>query len=416
LRILILVFLCCASGVVLAQPSPPPLTVEDAAALAIRNNPRLSAAVRDMEAARLGVRSAQALTNPEVVFAPGATVGGSDEEVLVQQRLELNGTRSARTSIARAQLRLAEARAIVELRNLVFETKAAYYELARAQEKLALAREVLKFAEEFERMARRQVELGARPGIDVVQAGIEVSRARQQLLLAETQEVSARAILNVLLGRNPAEPIGSLSLLIPTAATVDTDAVLQQALAARTEIAAEEAVADVFHREVQLARAEGFPDLVPQFRVESVTRGGIRNSGIGIALTLPLFDYGSRRHRIRQAEESARAQADRIRAVHNLVRQEVEQALARVRTGEAVLKEYSQGLLEKSRRLLEATRVGFQEGKTSLIAVLEAQRTYRGVQTEYINAQVDYALARAELERATGTIPASLLPEVRRFK
>lgn len=416
MRIFILVFLCCASGVALAQPSPPPLTVEEAVALAIRNNPRLSAAVRNREAARLGVRLARALTNPEVVFVPGVTVGGSDEEVLVQQRLELNGTRAARTGIANAQLLAAEARAVVELRNLVFETKVAYYELARAQEKLALAREVLKIAEEFERIARRQVELGARPGIDVVQAGIEVSRARQQVLQAESQTASARAALNTLLGRDPAEPIVSLFLLLPTVAVVDTDAVLQQAFAARAEIAAEEAVADSFRQEARLARAEGFPDLAPQFRAESVTRGGIRNFGFGIALTLPLFDYGSRHHRIRQVEEAARAQADRITAVHNQVRQEVKQALAQVRAAEAVLKEYAQGLLEQSRRLLEASRVGFQEGKTSIIAVLEAQRTYRGVQTEYINAQADYALALAELERATGAIPASMVPEVRRSK
>lgn len=415
MRILILVLLCCASGTVLAQPSPPPLTVEDAVALAIKNNPRLSAAVREVAAATSGVRSARALVNPEFSFVPAVTnVGGSDEELLVWQPLELNGTRAARAGVADAKRKAAQAQAIVALRDLVFETKSAYYELARARELQALAADLLKVAEEFDRITRRQVELGRRPGIDLAQTGIEVTRAQQQVTLATSQEVTARAALNTLMGRSTAEPIGPLSSLSFTPQPIDEEATMRQALAARAEIAAEEAVAEAFRQEAQLARAEGIPDLAPQFRAENVTRGGIGNAGIGIALTLPLFDYGSRRHRIRQAEEAARAQADRITATQYQVRQEVQQALARLRASEIVLKDYQQGVLDRARRLLEAARIGFQEGQYSITNILEAQRTYRAVQTEYTNALVAHAQARAELERAAGTVAASLLPEFKR--
>lgn len=416
MRFLPALFACCwvAAAPVAAwaqSSSPPPLTIDDAVALAVRNNPRLSAAVREVVAAQSGVRAARARANPEISFAPGFTSGGSDEEFRVQQPLELNGTRQARTGVARAGLRGTQAKAVVELRDVVFDTKSAYYELARARELHALAGDLLRSAEEFDRVARRQVELGSRPGIDLAQTGIETTRARQQVTLADSQIASARAILNTLLGRAPEEPVGPLSSLPVTDEALEETAARGAAPAGRAEIAVEEAARDQFQQEARLARAEGRPDITPLFRADSLTRGG-GSSGFGVGITLPLLDFGSRRARIRQAEESARAQEDRIAATRNQVRQEVVQSLVRLRAARTVAESYQQGVLDQVRRLLDASRVGFQEGKTGVVALLEAQRTYRNVQTEYTNALVDAAVARAALERATGAVPPSLLSAV----
>jgi cobalt-zinc-cadmium efflux system outer membrane protein len=415
LRTITLALLCLGllyrPGTALAQSSPP-LTVDDAVALAIKQNPRLSAAARDIVAARAGARSARALTNPELTFVPGITgPGGSDQELLLSQPLELNGTRAARTGVASAQLRQTRAEATVELRSLVFDTKSAYYELVRAQELHTLALDVLKTAAEFDRITRRQVELGSRPGIDQTQTGIEATRARQQVTLAESQVTIAQAALNTLMGQPPAEPIGPLPPLTMTAETLDSEAALRQALSARAEITADEARRDALRQEARLARAQGRPDLAPQFRATSVTRG-LHESGIGIGVTLPFLDYGGRRQRIRQAEAAARAQEDRIASTRARVRQEVEQALARLRAADEVARSYQQGVLDQARHLLEASRVGFQTGQTSIVAVLEAQRTYRSVVSDYTNALAAHALARAELERAVGAVPPDALGAV----
>jgi cobalt-zinc-cadmium efflux system outer membrane protein len=389
-------------GPALGQPSPPSLSIDDAVRLAIRQNPRLSAAAREVVAARAGVRSARALANPELVFTPAITRGGSDQELLLSQPLELNGTRSARTGIASAQLRQAQSEATVELRSLVFDTKAAYHDLARARERRALALEVLQIAAEFDRITRRQVEIGTRPGIDQTQTGIELVRARQQVTLAESEASVALAALDTLMGRPPAEPVGP-------AESGDDEAAVRQALSARAEITAEEARRDTFQQEARLARAQGRPDLAPQFRADDVVRG-LNGYGVGIGVALPLLDYGSRRNRVRQADAAARAQEDRVAAARNQVRQEVEQAVTKLHAATAVIREYRQGVLDQARRLLEGSRTGFRAGLTSTVAVLEAQRTYRAVLSDYTDALVAHAKARAELERATGAFPADLLP------
>lgn len=432
-------------------PTPPALTVDEAVRLAASNNAQVKAAILDVDAARLGLGTAKAPANPTAFFAPGITsISGTGEEFLIQQPLEINGTRRARTGVARAGLSGAQALALVTLRDVIFNVKSAYVELARAREKASIARDGLSVAGEFDRIARRQVEEGARPGIDLAQTGLEVSRAQRQVTLIDGDVTASAARLNTLLGRAPETPVGTLSPLAigpatvldslsppvtppvdaspvtpPTTFPAPTGAVdlgtvtlLNQALNTRSEIQGASATGEQLRQEAGLLRAEGRPDLVPQFRIGYVTRGlqpaqSGNGAGIGIALTLPL-DYGTRRQRIAQTEQAARAQDARVIQAQNEVRQEVIQALARLRASESVVQAYQGGTLEQARRLLDASRTGFQEGRTNVVALLEAQRSFRAVQSEYADALGDAAIARAQLERAVGGVPASLLPVVKK--
>lgn len=413
MRTLTFALVCLAPGAALAQANPPPaappLTMAEVVSLAVRQNPRLVAVTHDLAAAQSGVRSARALTNPQLTFAPALTPGGSDEDLLLQQPLELNGTRSARAGVARAQFRQTRAEAVGELRRVVFETQSAYLQLLRTQELLRLAGEQLRSAEELDRITRRQVEIGTRPGIDRTQTAIEVARAQQQVTLAESRVAEAAGALNTLLGRAPREPLGTLGLPTLTPAPTDRQALVQQALATRTEIEAGAAAQDAARQEARLARAQGRPDLAPQLRGGNLTRGAA-TPGVGLGISLPFLDYGSRRNRIRQAEETARAEAARVEAVRAQVRQEVEAAATRLAAVEAVRASYEQGVLDEAQRLVNASRTGLESGLTSLLNVLEAQRTYRALLAEATNARIDAALARVELERALGAVSPDLLP------
>lgn len=385
------------------------LTVDDAVKLSVEHSQRLSAAVRDTFAAQAGVHSARALADPSILFVPGITsLSGSGEELLISQPLELNGIRSARAGIASARLQQTQGQALIELRQLVFATRSAYYELVRAREHLTLARSLLAAAEEFERITKRQVELGSRPGIDQTQTEIEALRSRQQVSLNEGQVNAAQAVLNTQMGRDPATPVGILAAFPGSVEPIDRTAAAQTDQTARPEVAVEQAKGEELRQEARFARAQGRPDLAPQFRAGSVTRR-FSDYGVGLSVSLPLFDFGGRKNRVRQVEEAERAQRDRTEAARSQVRQEAEQARAHLQAAAAALQAYDQGLLAKSETLLEASRKGFELGQTSAVALLEAQRTYRTVQTEHINAQVNYALARAEWERAAVSIPQALI-------
>jgi cobalt-zinc-cadmium efflux system outer membrane protein len=393
-----------------ATAQPPTLSVEEAVAHALRANPVMRAGAYEVAAARSGVSAARALANPTLTVAPSvAGPAGSDEELMVAQPLEVSGTRAARTRIARAGLRATESEARSAARDLVRDVRLAYYELVRARDVLALQQESVGYAQEFERIARRQVELGARPGIDLTQLQIELTRARQQQVQAESSARRAEAVLNTLMGHAPGAPIGAVSRLTfapgPTEGSGSraSDAT-NAALARRPEIAAQEAALEAARQQIRLTRAEGQPDLALTGRLESFTERP-RAGGMGVAITLPLFDHGGRRSRIRQAERESLAQAARVEAARAVVRGQVVAAYERLGEASRLVRGYEEGLLDQARRLADAERTRFQTGAGSPLTVLEAQRTYRSVLSDYYGSLAAYAQAKAELEWALGEGP-----------
>lgn len=106
MRFIILLLLCLMPQTVIGQEiAPSPLSVEEAVRQAVQQNPRLVAAAQSIAASEAGLRSARSLANPTFFVSPSVpNTNGATEELLFTQPLELNGTRSARTGIARAQL------------------------------------------------------------------------------------------------------------------------------------------------------------------------------------------------------------------------------------------------------------------------------------------------------------------------
>ncbi|MEO7719870.1 MAG: TolC family protein, partial [Capsulimonas sp.] len=303
---------------------------------------------------------------------------------------------------AQARLRSADASRASDLRALTADVKAQYYELLRAKERLALAQDLQSAAETFDVLTRKGVELGARPAVDATQSAMEVTRARQQVTLAAAEADRARASLNILMGRDVDTPIDSLEALPASFSPIDPSIATTLS---RSDIAASEATADALRQDARLARAEGKPDIALQYRATSVTRGW-RDSGFGVAITLPLLDYGDRRGRIRQSEEAAKAQDDRTRALTAQAQLEVRQAVSRVQSADKILADYA-GLTAQAQSLLDASRIGYEEGKTGVGEYLTAQRTFRAVRADEIDARIAAALARAELERASGAFPVA---------
>jgi cobalt-zinc-cadmium efflux system outer membrane protein len=381
--------------------------VEEAVALALRNHPVPRAAAREVEAARAGVGAARALTNPSVIVSPGVIgPAGSDEELSVTQPLELNGARGARTGVAESQLRAGRSQAVIAIRNLVRDVKRAYYELARAQEVLDLQQGSVAVAEEFERIARRQVELGARPGIDLTQLQVELARARQLQIQAEAGVRLAEATLNTLMGQPPEAPLSISSLAFSIRRSESAPSV-ETALDRRAEVAAEQAQLDLLRQQARLVRTEGRPDLALTGRLESITERP-RMGGVGVGITLPFLDYGSRRRRVRQIERLAEAQEARVEASRIQVRLDVAGAIVRLRAAERLARQYEEGLVDQARRLAEAERTRFQTGAGGPLTVLEAQRTYRSVLSDYYSALAAHEQAKAELEWALGSVDPPL--------
>lgn len=389
-----------------AIPQETPVLTRDAAIqMARKSHPKMQSVLQEITAAKEGVAAARSLSAPTFYVAPWlGSANGTTEEFFFSQPLEINGARGARTAVAVSRLAVSAAGADVETLSLAHAVRVAYDALAYAQAQEVLAQEALQLTQELDRVTTRQVELGARPGIEATQTRIEVARAQQQVIQASGNRKSTQAALAVLMGKSPEEALPPLS---PLALAVVP---LAEKSLPRPELALEAANLQRLISEEKLARTELKPDVSLMLRSQNLFHpSGPADRGAAVQVNFPL-DWGAKRARVRQVAAATEAQQARQSALTLQLAQERAQAKAQLESTEAVLQSYQADLIQRSERLLQASKTGFQAGQTSITAVLEAQRTYRAVLSERLAAAFAYAQARTEWERIHPTADSLKTP------
>lgn len=370
-----------------------PADVESALALALRYNPRVQALRHEIESAARLQRSAASFTAPHLLLAPALTTGGVGEELLLHQPLELNGIRQARSRVAQAEYEVTLAQSLTELNNLLAEVAAAYYEYTYRQRIAQAAEEALRLAERTRDAIQQQTEAGARAGIELIQAEIELERVRQHTLLRQTEARAALERLKTLLG-NPSEdaPPRTPPPIEWAARLPSADALWLRPELARLQL--EQALA-------QQIRIEALPDLGVQMRIERFD-GAQTRPAYGLTLSLPLIDYGARQNRLRA--QNARVAAQRLRLHHarELYNTELRIAEQAYQQAQTRAEAYRNTLLPRAQQLAQAAQVGLETGGLTLLQLLEAQRAVRLVQEEALQAELELKLGEIRLKQLRG--------------
>jgi cobalt-zinc-cadmium efflux system outer membrane protein len=362
-------------------------------ATVLARHPQVRALRLELGSARRLERGANLPHAPIVLLSPELTTGGVGEQFLLQQPLELNGARQARARIARAEYALVRAQAELELNDLLADALAAYHEYAYRAQIATVAQEALQLAEQTREKIRLQVEVGARAGIDLIQADIERERVRQHAALRQAEAAAALERLRAALGGVSPDEV----------ATADTRATPTPSLSPDTPLAVriEQARLQAAQAQAQPIRVEGIPDLGVQVRIERF-RDARTRPAFGLSVSLPFLDYGARQQQLRAQQQRAEAQQQRLLAVR--IRYEGERAASQQRYEQARARAeaYQQRIMPQAEQLVQATQTGLEVGQISILQLLEAQRTARQVREETLMAAMELKLAEIELRRLRG--------------
>ena len=381
------------------------LSLEQAIKQALAKNPTIAAGQLWAGAARESARGARALANPDLLVAPSVVgTAGSDSAVLLMQPLEINGSRTARSRIAAHEADAAAHSARATSRDIVLSVKQHYWDTARAQQVVQLNTDNVAYLEALDKAARKQLEVGNSPGSQVIKTEVELARARQELAQAQLELDNTRSALATLLNRPAGSDFTASDPLAFTALAMDKEKLTAAALKNRPEVLSTASQSAAAQGQVAAARAKLVPDIALQARKAAFDPEGFRGEGgVAIAVTLPFLDWGSVKAERRSAETDVAARQKELEAARNAVALDVEQAVRSVETAARIVSEYEGGILDKSARLADMARKGYESGATSYLEVLEAQRTLRSVRTAYYSALADHAKALARLEWAAGT-------------
>jgi outer membrane protein TolC len=410
------------------------LSLKDAVAAALRDQPALKAAEASADAAarradqasldRLGKLDTSYLWTPrqknlEVAF-PGIPplIPATSFEVKQLQKHAFTAsftqalwTWGALAKQAEAAGREAEAgrRSLDRARQkTVFDASSAFLRAAQAQAWAGVAAQALEQQRAFLKVAKSRVDAGAAPRLDQLKAELAVAKAESDLLEARNQARLAREAL-VTLTLDPRFRTAPLEAPPASGAALpEEEAAVSLALKQRPDLAALGRAAEAYGLGGEAAAASGKPALA--FRA-SITQqndaagrmwnGSSRLYQAGLALSWEGFSPLRAQARAAELRASGREARHRLRGAEEGVALEVRSALSSAREAleRAEVQRRALGVAEEQARI---ARLAYREGVITSVEAEDAELALTAARYSLTRAEMDAALARAQLEFALG--------------
>jgi outer membrane protein len=399
------------------------LSLQQAAELALRNDPQYLAAQKAAEGSEEALNQARGARLPFV--AATASSGKSELELMngpgttadlkprsyrlsISQSLlnfETNaGVRQARAGLSASQAALENARQQTLLR-----LAKAYFDILAAQDNLSTVRsEKAAIAEQLE-LAKRSFEVGTATITDQQEAQARYDLVQAREIQAQNTLSIRRNSLAVLIRQPAPERLDGIgqSIAIPSPEPSDMQAWIQEALKASPSVLQAQAAATAAREAVDKARGADLPSLGLQLSHgrswESTAPGqDVRSNTVGVELSVPIWQAVSRAA-TRQAHAAAEEAGHQAEFAQLSAEQGARAAFLNVTAGLA--KVAALEAAETSSKLaLASNKLGYEVGVGTNIDVLNAQQQLFAAQRDLFQARYDTLLASLELQAATGQL------------
>jgi cobalt-zinc-cadmium efflux system outer membrane protein len=388
-----------------------PLTLADAVAWALENNPELAAIRQQRGIAAAAVVIADTYPfNPILESKIRATTGPaeagitnpvSNEHKLILE-VELRDQGGHRRQAARAALSRAESEIAFQEVALAVRTARAFNAVVHREQKLRVVEETVRLNEEFVSRAGSLFEQGRLRRVDYLAARGELNDSRALLSTGRIALAIASSDLR--------RALGSVDDVFHLQGTLDRPSphwdagdLNRAALERRTDLQARKAaLAEAAERlRLEVANRYGNPFVGPDYEIDAT-----RTSNIGVQLVLPLPLFNTRRGEILQRQaELARATSE-LHQVEVLIRQEVDAALSHLDEALNGVTVYATGALPDARNGLAEVERMFERGDPSVdfLRVVDFRRRLLKARDGYLDALLEVEQARAELAAAVGDL------------
>jgi cobalt-zinc-cadmium efflux system outer membrane protein len=395
-----------------AQTGPEPVySLQSVLDLALARNPTVASAEGTIEQNRGQQVAAYTYLNPSVnansgrgrmrdlgLFDPAVRESLTEFNLTVGQPIEWPSKRAARQRATEAGVASASAGLAETQLNLIADVKVAFYDLLLAQRALVLAQQNLATVEDVDKAVRTRVRLGESPQFEAIRSGVEVLKANQSLTRAANTVRVNRVMLDTLTAGSLGSTYAIDGQLHRVGPGFGIDILTERALSQHPTMV---------RLRKSVEQADHSLEFERQARVPNITIGGSYWREIGreaftggVSFPTPVWDR--RQGEIISALGSKRkGEAEFLRARNELIRN-ISQHFQDAKTTADLIEVYEKGLLKQADEALRIAKFSFQQGASSLIEVLDAQRVQRQILLDYAQAQFDLSMSIALLERAVG--------------
>jgi outer membrane protein TolC len=395
--------LCALPALAAAQA----LGIDDAAALALANQPLILGQQAAVEASQQNAVAESQLPDPRLKLGiNNLPINGDDQYSLTRDFMTMRSIAVEQMFPAADKRRLKGERATLEaglaaaeMENLKRTVRrdaqlawlAVYYPIHAAA--------LMKPALDFYTREREALELALRGGraslADIAKVGVEIELQRDRLIDIAGQERRARTELARWIGNDASRDLSAALPALRRPAPLDALRTgvhdHPQLGTARSEIALAE-------NDVRQASAAYRPDW--SVELAYAKRGPAYSDmvSVQVGIELPLFTANRQDRRL----ASRRAAKDRHEQQHENHRRmllaELDAAYANWETLTARIERFERNVLREAASRVEAALAGYRSGRGDLAAVIAARRGELELQAQHLMLQVERARARVQLD------------------
>lgn len=382
-----------------------PLAVEDYVAIVLRAHPAAAQSVGLDSAAKAEQKAARLFPDPVFEYSrdrgtltepPGTRA--TETGYSVSQTIPWPGTFSAGI---RAGDRAADAlRAGADgLRwELTVQAGQAFARLVAARALLDVAQAAENDARSLRDLVTRRADLGESRESDRIKATVEWLRQQRNVVAAAREADAAEAVVRVLAVTPLPTPLAVRSEAHEALLGLDRATLAAQVVAHNPRLMAARAEAERQQALLSLARRARIPDLgVTFFKDREVDK---RATGFAIGVKVPLWN--ANRGEIARAEAGTQVSAAEAERARLELLTDLEARLKELLVAGDQAALLDRELLPAATRSVALVRLSFEEGETSLLDLLDAQRTLRDTQREAAEAHLALSLAVGEVQKLAG--------------
>ena len=380
--------------------------------LALRERMRATAALLR----QAGVRPSPTIETEVATGRPLGTQGEEEYSAGYFQPVQTAGKRQKRTSVARFGVELSQAELLEKQRQLTFDVKSRFAEAVAARQKLDAVLSLLQIDRENYDLTNARVREGDAAPLEAALFLTEANKTRAQQITYGGRLSSALSELRRTVGLPASEALNIQFTFSPVQALPPLEDLKQRARD-RSDLRTLRIVERQTGAEIELARAEGKPDLTASARYShrnsrfdafglSVTGATVplrnRDNILTFGLAIPVFTGNRNLGNIEAAEARQAAARQRRQFLEGAIPIEVENAYQRIEAARQAVQIFATGVIEQSANNLKVIREAYKLGQLRALDVLNEQRRMVDTQLSYIDAQLEETQARNELERAVG--------------
>lgn len=424
---------------------PPPLTLADAKALALKSNPTLTAARERLHQVNMLIDKAWTMVKPQwtatgtythyntgmdLTFPDFSSIGTSADvcgpawdpnigfcftryETQTLQKQDSFNFYSQITQplfLARAISSIKSAYKSYDIASinttntedyLLYTLEVAYYGALAAKKFVAIAANAVEVRAEHLKVARAKFEVGDTPKITALSAEIALNQAEQDLKSAQNSLEISKESIQLLIGQRR-----EFSLVAPKPPSRPTET-LKQYIALAFEKRRDLSVAHLNLELAKEAKADAWYRFLPSLTAIGTLRvadvKGFTNEyltwNVGLALTIPLYDGGLRYAYLDEAKSKIREAKAEIEQTRQSITSEIRQLWLKMEMAEANLHKAHRSV-ELAKEQVELANASFNAGASTHLEVLEANSSLFITEMTEAQQELNLQLAVLRLSKA----------------